>query len=133
MKGVVVDGNNVLEMYGVACPPPSNEHGPAKGRALIEAKTYRYYAHTSDDDDKLYRTREEVELWRRKDPIPNFRQYLVEQRVLTEARRGETREPRSSRIITTPSRSRGGSGPDGPDRPRVRELPSCRQRPSNIG
>jgi 2-oxoisovalerate dehydrogenase E1 component len=58
MKGVVVDGNNVLEMFGVA---------------------------SAAVDDKLYRTREEVELWRRKDPLPTFRQYLVEQRVLTEA------------------------------------------------
>ncbi len=55
--------------------------GPEQGK-VRRAKTYRYYAHTSDDDDKLYRTREEVELWRRKDPIPQFHQYLVEQRAL---------------------------------------------------
>jgi len=82
MPGVVIDGNNVLEVYGAmsAAVTRAREGG---GPSLVEAKTYRYYAHTSDDDDKLYRTREEVELWRRKDPIPNFRQYLVEQRVLT--------------------------------------------------
>ena len=84
MKGVVVDGNNILEMYGVASAAVARARS-GEGPTLIEAKTYRYYAHTSDDDDKLYRTREEVELWRRKDPLPNFRQYLVEQRVLTEA------------------------------------------------
>lgn len=84
MKGVVVDGNNILEMFGVASAAVERAR-TGEGPTLIEAKTYRYYAHTSDDDDKLYRTREEVELWRRKDPLPNFRQYLVEQRVLTEA------------------------------------------------
>jgi 2-oxoisovalerate dehydrogenase E1 component len=84
MRGVVVDGNNVLEMYGVASAAVERARA-GEGPTLIEAKTYRYYAHTSDDDDKLYRTREEVELWRRKDPLPSFRQYLVEQRVLTEA------------------------------------------------
>ena len=84
MKGVVVDGNNVLEMYGVASAAVERARA-GEGPTLIEAKTYRYYAHTSDDDDKLYRTREEVELWRRKDPLPNFRQYLVEQRTLSEA------------------------------------------------
>ena len=84
MRGVVVDGNNVLEMYGTASAAVERARA-GEGPTLIEAKTYRYYAHTSDDDDKLYRTREEVELWRRKDPLPNFRQYLVEQRVLTEA------------------------------------------------
>ncbi len=82
MKGVVVDGNNVLAMYGVAQAAIARARA-GEGPTLIEAKTYRYYAHTSDDDDKLYRTREEVELWRRKDPIPAFRQYLVEHRALS--------------------------------------------------
>jgi 2-oxoisovalerate dehydrogenase E1 component len=84
MPGVVVDGNNVLEVYG-AMSAAVDRARAGDGPTLIEAKTYRYYAHTSDDDDKLYRSREEVELWRRKDPIPNFRQYLVEQRILSEA------------------------------------------------
>jgi 2-oxoisovalerate dehydrogenase E1 component len=84
MPGVVVDGNNVLQVYGAMAAAVERARA-GDGPSLIEAKTYRYYAHTSDDDDKLYRSREEVELWRRKDPIPNFRQYLVEQRVLTEA------------------------------------------------
>lgn len=84
MPGIVVDGNNVLEVYGAVSAAVERARA-GEGPSLIEAKTYRYYAHTSDDDDKLYRTREEVELWRRKDPIPNFRQYLVEQRVLSDA------------------------------------------------
>ncbi|MGI9642962.1 MAG: alpha-ketoacid dehydrogenase subunit alpha/beta, partial [Acidimicrobiia bacterium] len=91
MPGVVVDGNNVLEVYGAMAAAVERARS-GEGPSLIEAKTYRYYAHTSDDDDKLYRSREEVELWRRKDPIPNFRQYLVEQRVLTEAREREIEE-----------------------------------------
>ncbi|MGI9528511.1 MAG: thiamine pyrophosphate-dependent dehydrogenase E1 component subunit alpha, partial [Acidimicrobiia bacterium] len=91
MPGVVVDGNNVLEVYGAMAAAVERARN-GEGPSLIEAKTYRYYAHTSDDDDKLYRSREEVELWRRKDPIPNFRQYLVEQRVLTEAREREIDE-----------------------------------------
>jgi 2-oxoisovalerate dehydrogenase E1 component len=82
MKGVVVDGNSVLAMYGAAQAAVARARA-GEGPTLIEAKTYRYYAHTSDDDDKLYRTREEVELWRRKDPIPAFRQYLVEHRALS--------------------------------------------------
>ena len=91
ITGVVVDGNNVLEVYGAASAAVERARA-GEGPTLIEAKTYRYYAHTSDDDDKLYRSREEVELWRRKDPIPNFRQYLVEQRVLTEAKEREIDE-----------------------------------------
>lgn len=83
MPGVVVDGNNVLAVYGAMSAAVERARA-GEGPSLIEAKTYRYYAHTSDDDDKLYRSREEVELWRRKDPIPNFRQYLVEHRILSD-------------------------------------------------
>ena len=88
ISGVVVDGNDVLAVYGAAAAAVERARR-GDGPSLIESKTYRYYAHTSDDDDKLYRTREEVEIWRRKDPIPTLRQYMVERRMLdaaTEAR-----------------------------------------------
>ena len=84
MQGVAVDGNDPLAMYAVskeAVDRARNGEGPT----LIEAKTYRYYAHTSDDDDKLYRTREEVESWRRRDPLMLLKQYLIEIRLLSEA------------------------------------------------
>jgi len=84
MEGVVVDGNDLLAMYAESRAAVDRARSGG-GPTLIEAKTYRYYAHTSDDDDKLYRTREEVEIWRRKDPIPNFHRYLIEQRVLKPA------------------------------------------------
>jgi 2-oxoisovalerate dehydrogenase E1 component len=84
IPGITVDGNNVLEVYGAVAAAVTRAREGA-GPTLIEAKTYRYYAHTSDDDDKVYRTAEEVELWRRKDPITIHRQYLVESRLLDEA------------------------------------------------
>ncbi len=83
MHGVAVDGNDPLAMYAItkeAVDRARNGEGPT----LIEAKTYRYYAHTSDDDDKLYRTREEVESWRRRDPVMLLKQYLIETRLLSE-------------------------------------------------
>jgi 2-oxoisovalerate dehydrogenase E1 component len=84
MAGVEVDGNSVLDVYGAMSAAVERARA-GEGPTLIEAHTYRYYAHTSDDDDKLYRTAEEVELWRRKDPILRHRQYLVESRLLDEA------------------------------------------------
>jgi 2-oxoisovalerate dehydrogenase E1 component len=84
IPGIEVDGNDVLQVYGVMAAAVERARN-GEGPTLIEAKTYRYYAHTSDDDDKLYRTAEEVELWRRKDPITVLRQYLVESRLLDEA------------------------------------------------
>ena len=84
ITGVEVDGNDVLSVYGVMQAAVERVR-TGQGPSLIEAKTYRYHAHTSDDDDKVYRTAEEVELWRRKDPITVLRQYLVESRLLGEA------------------------------------------------
>ena len=83
IPGVYVDGNDILAVYKVAkeaVERARSGHGPT----LIEAKTYRYYAHTSDDDDKLYRSREEVEMWRRRDPILILKQYLIEARLLSD-------------------------------------------------
>jgi 2-oxoisovalerate dehydrogenase E1 component len=93
MHGVVVDGNDALAMYAVSKDAVDRARR-GEGPTLIEAKTYRYYAHTSDDDDKLYRSREEVETWRRRDPLILLKQYLIETRLLTE----QTEEEMESEI-----------------------------------
>src|ERR671932_2110208 len=86
--GHEVDGNDVLAVYEVA----KEAFGRARageGPTLIEAKTYRMTAHSSDDDDRRYREREEIEEWRQKDPIVRFERYLMENGVLDEAERDE--------------------------------------------
>ena len=73
--GVVVDGNDVLACYGVM--KQAVERALAgDGPTLIEAKTYRFFPHTSDDDDRTYRSREEVEAAKHNDPIHRFEHYL---------------------------------------------------------
>ncbi|MGH9278521.1 MAG: alpha-ketoacid dehydrogenase subunit alpha/beta [Acidimicrobiales bacterium] len=81
-EGIVVDGNDPLEVYGAtkAAVQKARDGG---GPTLIEAKTYRLLPHTSDDDDRKYRTTEEIDAWRRKDPLARMRQYLVEQQYLS--------------------------------------------------
>ncbi|MFQ5516641.1 MAG: thiamine pyrophosphate-dependent enzyme [Acidimicrobiia bacterium] len=81
MPGVRIDGNDILTVYGAVTEAVARARR-GDGPTLIEARTYRYYAHTSDDDDKAYRTAEEVEMWRRRDPIGVLKQYLVENRLL---------------------------------------------------
>ena len=53
------------------------------GPTLVEAKCYRFLAHTTDDDDSAYRSREEVAARRRDDPIPCFERLMLEQSILT--------------------------------------------------
>jgi len=84
MAGTAIDGNDILAVYREVKWAVERARA-GEGPAFIEALTYRYYAHTSDDDDHLYRTAEEVAEWRRHDPISLLRAYLVEHRLLTEA------------------------------------------------
>src|SRR5437868_1018227 len=93
--GVVVDGNDVLACYAAM----SEAHERARrgeGPTLIECKTYRLQPHTSDDDDRSYRTREEVEEARHNDPLVHFGTYLSEHGALDEtaqaALRAEVKE-----------------------------------------
>jgi 2-oxoisovalerate dehydrogenase E1 component len=80
--GVVVDGNDTLAVYE-ATRAAVRRAREGEGPTLVECKTYRLLPHTSDDDDKVYRSAAEVEEWREKDPVPRFRNYLLGQGVLT--------------------------------------------------
>lgn len=86
--GVAVDGNDVLAVYEAAKEAVERAHR-GDGPTLIEARTYRMTAHSSDDDDRRYREREEVEEWRLKDPIARFEKYLMEHGVVSEERKEE--------------------------------------------
>lgn len=79
--GVVVDGNDVLACY--AAMRRAVERAMAgEGPTLIEAKTYRFFPHTSDDDDRTYRSREEVEAAKHNDPIHRFEHHLRDAGIL---------------------------------------------------
>lgn len=81
MPGIVVDGNDLLEVYRVAREATERARR-GEGPTLVEAKTYRYRPHSSSDDDRTYRTKEEVDEWRHKDPIIRFERYLEEQGLI---------------------------------------------------
>ncbi|GAB3052334.1 thiamine pyrophosphate-dependent dehydrogenase E1 component subunit alpha [Virgibacillus ainsalahensis] len=83
MPGYKVDGNDPLAVYEVvkaARERAVNGDGPT----LIEAVTYRFTAHSSDDDDRQYRKSDEVEEAKKKDSIITFAAYLKENGILTD-------------------------------------------------
>ncbi len=88
--GVVVDGNDVLACYA-AMKTAHERARSGEGPTLIEAKTYRFLGHTSDDDDKTYRPRDEVEEARHDDPLERFATHLREAGVLDEPDAAELR------------------------------------------
>lgn len=88
VRGVWVDGNDVLAVYDVMAEAAQRAYN-GDGPTLVEAKTYRPVPHSSDDDDRSYRSREEVEEWKRKDPILRFQKRLMDDGLLTQAKLDE--------------------------------------------
>jgi 2-oxoisovalerate dehydrogenase E1 component alpha subunit len=84
MPGVTVDGNDPIAVYEVV--RAARERAIAgEGPALIEAKLYRFTPHSSDDDDRMYRDRDEVNQALARDPIPAFSRRLQELGIINEA------------------------------------------------
>jgi 2-oxoisovalerate dehydrogenase E1 component len=113
MPGLSVDGNDVLEVHA-ATRHAVERARDGSGPTLIEARTYRYYAHTSDDDDRLYRSAEEVEMWRRYDPIAILRQYLIESRLLPEDLEADINQTATDAVAAAMERAEAAPEPTDP-------------------
>lgn len=100
MKGVQVDGNDILAVYQVmkeAAERARNGEGPT----LIEAITYRYGPHTTSDDPTKYRERDEVDGWiQKKDPIHRLN-LLLERKGLWSPQEEEQLEQRFKEELDT--------------------------------
>ena len=82
MEGVRIDGNNILEVYDTVKGVREyciNNQKPY----LIECTTFRMRGHEEASGVK-YVPKELMETWSRKDPIKNYEQYLVREKVITE-------------------------------------------------
>lgn len=83
MYGVTVDGQNPLEVYK-AVKEAADRARKGEGPSLVEALTHRLTPHSSDDDDRQYRSLEEIALGKERDPIILFQKYLHDTGVLTD-------------------------------------------------
>lgn len=83
MPGVTVDGNDPLAVYQ-AVKEAANRARAGLGPSLIETVSYRLTPHSSDDDDRSYRTEEEVAEAKKKDAISTFGIYLKDMNVMDE-------------------------------------------------
>ncbi|WP_084600096.1 thiamine pyrophosphate-dependent dehydrogenase E1 component subunit alpha [Pontibacillus litoralis] len=91
MPGYTVDGNDPLAVYEVV-KEAADRARQGDGPTLIEAVSYRLTAHSSDDDDRTYREKEEVEEAKKKDSIITFKAYLQEAGILTEEKEQQLEE-----------------------------------------
>jgi 2-oxoisovalerate dehydrogenase E1 component alpha subunit len=82
LPGVSVDGMDVLKVHQAVSEAAARARA-GDGPTLVEARVYRMTPHSSDDDDRSYRSREEVEEWRSRDPLGRFATKLQQQKLLT--------------------------------------------------
>ena len=97
VPGVRVDGMDVLAMRETVAEHiriAREERRPT----MVEAFTYRFRGHSAADPE-VYRTKEEVEEWRKKDPVESFADRLEKEGVLTSEARAELRERIDARVL----------------------------------
>ncbi len=82
MPGLAVNGMDPIACYS-AVKTALERARSGGGPTLVEAKCYRFLSHTTDDDDRTYRTREEVEERRKEDPVPTFERLLIAAGILS--------------------------------------------------
>lgn len=86
MAGALADGMDVLSVYEAVSQAVARARRGG-GPTLVECKTYRFRGHHEGDPKRgeMYRTRQEIEEWEKRDPIPRLANKLIEERKATEA------------------------------------------------
>ncbi len=83
MPGVIVDGNDFAAIAEASFEATERARA-GEGPTLIEAKTYRTRGHSRSDRNR-YRSREEIDAWKARDPIVRFETEIVGLGFATEA------------------------------------------------
>ena len=97
VPGVRADGMDVLAMRETVAEHIAiarEERRPT----MVEAFTYRFRGHSAADPE-VYRTKEEVEEWRKKDPVEIFADRLEAEGLLSQSARDEMRERVEARVV----------------------------------
>ncbi|HRD78045.1 MAG TPA: thiamine pyrophosphate-dependent enzyme, partial [Hyphomicrobiaceae bacterium] len=84
IPGVVVDGNDIFAVHQAAYRAVERARA-GEGPTLIEAKTFRWRAHTERVGQPDFRTKEEIAAWIEKDPIARLVERLKAQGQLADA------------------------------------------------
>jgi len=112
--GVLVDGNDIFAVYA-ATKASADKARTGDGPTLIECFTYRLADHTTADDSSRYRTQEELEEWKKKDPIVRFEKYLFAKGILAEKIRKEIQDRVQKRIDEAVKAAESVSSPNPED------------------
>jgi len=100
IEGVVVDGFDPVAVYD-AVRQAREKAVRGGGPTLVEAMCYRFLSHTTDDDERTYRTREEVAEQRVNDPVPRYEARLIDAGVITREAIEAMRKAIAARVNAT--------------------------------
>ena len=81
MPAAIADGMDVLAVYSKTREAVERAR-KGEGPTLVECKTYRYRGHW-EGDPEIYRTKEEIKEWKKKDALKNFKEYLLDKDVVS--------------------------------------------------
>ncbi|MBA7606798.1 Acetoin:2,6-dichlorophenolindophenol oxidoreductase subunit alpha [subsurface metagenome] len=84
IPGITVDGNDAIAVAEVAREAVESTR-KGGGPIFLVGITYRPYGHHMGDPGTSYRTKEEIEEWKKKDPIDRLRNQLLQNKIATEA------------------------------------------------
>lgn len=98
MKTIRVDGNDVFAVYEATrlARELAVEHNEP---VLIEGMSYRMAGHSTSDDPTGYRTREEENAWKGKDPVVRFQKWLQNQGWITEEQAEQNYEEKKAMVL----------------------------------
>ncbi len=111
MPGVNVDGNDVLAVYE-ATRKAVERARDGEGPTTIVCHTFRYGGHHVGDPGTSYRSKDEIDEWRGKDPILHFEKILVNHGVISPEQIETMREDVELRIQDAVKTGREAPFPD---------------------
>lgn len=111
LTGVSVDGTDLLEVYAAMSEAVARARS-GEGPTIVEARAYRLTPHSSDDDDRSYRSREEVEQHKKKDPLLAAQRLLLSRKAATRAELDEM-DARAAAVVDR-AVAEAAAAPDAP-------------------
>jgi pyruvate dehydrogenase E1 component alpha subunit len=113
MPGIIVDGNSIADVAEAVTEAAARARR-GDGPSLVECKTYRTRGHSRSDRNR-YRSKEEIEDWKARDPIPRFEAELRAYGVAGEAALTAIRESAEAEIAAAIEFARNGTDPNPTD------------------
>jgi 2-oxoisovalerate dehydrogenase E1 component alpha subunit len=114
MAGATVDGGDILAVYEVTRAAVDRARA-GEGPTLIDAKVARFTSHSSDDDQRRYRPREELEALLRRDPIERFRNHLLDEGLLTDEEDEQLQQECATEVEEAVNAAEAAPAPDPAD------------------